>query len=128
MITRKIIFLKEIKNTAKLCDLKTIRVHDLRHGHASLLIEMGFNILMISKRLGHKNIEATWKTYAHLSPDKDKQIAFGLEKVKVDGLSATHNPMAESQVLQLLSELKSSLPQNVNTYEDTEIIKWNIKR
>lgn len=33
----------------------------LNHSHASLLIEMGFNILMVSQRLGHEKVETTWR-------------------------------------------------------------------
>ena len=54
--------------------LKKIRVHDLRHSHASLLIELGVSVLYISERLGHENIETTLEIYAHLYPHKNVQI------------------------------------------------------
>ena len=90
--------------------LEPIRVHDLRHSHASLLIEMGFNILMISERLGHKNVQTTWNTYAHLYPDKGRQIAFGLQEAKVTGIAS--NKTAEDQVVSLLGEIRKMLPKN----------------
>ncbi len=34
--------------------VKRIRVHDLRHSHASMLIELGFSPLEIANRLGHE--------------------------------------------------------------------------
>lgn len=34
--------------------VKKIRVHDIRHSHASLLVEMGFSPLLIAGRLGHE--------------------------------------------------------------------------
>ena len=43
-----------------------IRIHDLRHSHATFLINSGVNIVAVSKRLGHINIEQTLKTYTHL--------------------------------------------------------------
>lgn len=43
----------------KLSGVKKIRIHDLRHSHASLLIELGFAPLLISERLGHENVETT---------------------------------------------------------------------
>ena len=49
--------------------------HNLSHSHASLLIEMEFYILMVSQRLGHDKVETTWRTYAHLYPDKEKMLA-----------------------------------------------------
>ena len=47
-------------------DEKSLLIYDLRHSRASLLIERGFNILMVSQRLGHEKVEATWRIYAHL--------------------------------------------------------------
>lgn len=59
--------------------VKQIRVHDLRHSHASLLIELGFTPLAISERLGHENIQTTLNTYSHLYPNKDIKIANKLD-------------------------------------------------
>lgn len=56
--------------------VKRIRVHDLRHSHASLLIDMGeFSIIEISKRLGHDKPQTTLNIYGHLYPDKQQQLA-----------------------------------------------------
>lgn len=52
-----------------------IRLHDLRHSHASLLIEQGVSPLAIADRLGHENIQTTLNTYSHLYPEKQKEIA-----------------------------------------------------
>ncbi|EPS56788.1 hypothetical protein CLQ_01436, partial [Clostridium botulinum Af84] len=54
--------------------IKRIRLHDLRHSHASLLIELGFTPLLISQRLGHENVETTLNIYSHLYPNKDMII------------------------------------------------------
>ncbi len=54
--------------------VKHIRVHDLRHSHASLLINKGQNILIVSKRLGHSDITQTLNTYSHLMPNTQKEI------------------------------------------------------
>lgn len=65
-------------NLKKVCsrnNLNKIRVHDLRHSHASLLIEMGFTPLLISERLGHENIETTLNTYSHLYPNKHNEVS-----------------------------------------------------
>jgi len=71
---------KNLDYFANIAGVKRIRVHDLRHSHASLLIEMGQPILLISERLGHENVNTTWTTYAHLYPDKGKQLADELQK------------------------------------------------
>lgn len=46
--------------------IKNYTLHALRHTHASLLLSEGFSIQYISKRLGHSNIEITWRVYSHL--------------------------------------------------------------
>ena len=61
--------------------VKRIRVHDLRHSHASLCIELGMNILLISERLGHENIETTLNTYSHLYPNKQAALANQLNEL-----------------------------------------------
>jgi integrase len=65
----------EIKKLAKKADLEEIRVHDLRHSHASMLIDMKVDILEISRRLGHESVKTTWDTYGHLYPNKDANLA-----------------------------------------------------
>ena len=61
--------------------IRRIRVHDLRHSHASLLIEMNFSPLLISERLGHENIETTLQTYSHLYPNKHGEVAERLQEL-----------------------------------------------
>lgn len=72
---------KEMTRGCKLSGVKKIRLHDLRHSHASLLIEMGFSPLLISERLGHENIETTLQTYSHLYPNKHGEVADKLENL-----------------------------------------------
>jgi len=50
----------------KLSEQKHIRIHDFRHSCASLLINNGASILLVSKYLGHSNIATTLNTYSHL--------------------------------------------------------------
>lgn len=59
--------------------VKRIRVHDLRHSHVSLLIDMGFTPVAIADRLGHESIEVTLR-YAHLFPSKQTEMIEKLEK------------------------------------------------
>lgn len=72
----------EIKRKADAAGLPQIRVHDLRHSHASLLIEMKFDILEVSERLGHESVQTTWDTYSHLYPDKDQKLAGRLNELR----------------------------------------------
>lgn len=73
---------EEFKRCTKRAGLPPIRIHDCRHSHVAMLIEMGVPIEQISKRLGHQSTSITWDTYAHLYPGKDKEIARKLEDVR----------------------------------------------
>ena len=46
----------EMNRGSKVSGVKRIRVHDLRHSHVSLLINMGFMVLAIADRMGHASI------------------------------------------------------------------------
>lgn len=54
--------------------VKPIRIHSLRHSHASYLLCNGINIVAVSKRLGHSSINETLSTYAHLIENGDDMI------------------------------------------------------
>lgn len=72
---------KEMDRGCKKSGVKRIRLHDLRHSHASLLVEMGFSPLLIAERLGHEKVETTMNTYSHLYPNKQNQIASALQNL-----------------------------------------------
>ena len=76
---------EELNLRVKLCGYQTkasgvkrIRVHDLRHSHVSLLINMGFTVLAIADRMGHESIDITYR-YAHLFPSEQIQMAEQLD-------------------------------------------------
>lgn len=62
-------------------NLKHIRIHDLRHSHASLLINQGEDYLVVKERLGHASITTTIDTYSHLYPSKQKSLADKLDNL-----------------------------------------------
>lgn len=66
---------EKVKTQAmKKTDLPHFRVHDLRHSHASYLIEKGVNIYKISRRLGHSSITMTIDRYGHLMDTEEDEI------------------------------------------------------
>ena len=68
----------------KICkehNLKRIRLHDLRHSHASLLIELGFSPHLIAERLGHESVSVTLEIYSHLYPNKQNEVAKQLNEL-----------------------------------------------
>lgn len=63
-----------MEKACKATAVKVIRLHDLRHSHVSLLIDMGFSAVAIADRVGHESIDITYR-YAHLFPTTQKEIA-----------------------------------------------------
>lgn len=61
-------FHQQMAKGCKAAGMEKIRLHDLRHSHAALLIHLGVPILLIRERLGHEDIETTLQTYGHLYP------------------------------------------------------------
>ncbi len=68
----------EMDRGSKQAGVKRIRIHDLRHSHISLLIDMGFSAVAIADRVGHESIEITFR-YAHLFPSKQTEMANKLD-------------------------------------------------
>ena len=64
----------EMDRGAKKANIKRIRIHDLRHSHVSLLIDMGFSATAIADRVGHESIDITYN-YAHLFPSRQLEMA-----------------------------------------------------
>lgn len=54
--------------------VKRIRIHDLRHSHISLLIDLGFSAVAIADRVGHESIDITYN-YAHMFPSAQLDMA-----------------------------------------------------
>ncbi len=68
----------EMERGCKASGVKRIRIHDIRHSHVSLLIEMGFSALAIAERMGHEAVDITYR-YAHLFPTKQDEMAAALD-------------------------------------------------
>ena len=75
---------KYIKKEAEKAGVKKIRVHDLRHSHVSLLINMGYSAVAIAERMGHESIHITYR-YAHLFPTIQQDMANKLNNLYLTG-------------------------------------------
>ena len=69
----------------KACDasgVPFIRIHDLRHSHVSLLIELGFTVQLIAERIGD-TVQMVLSTYGHLYPSRHQEVADKLDNIIV---------------------------------------------
>ena len=75
----------------KAAGLDGMRVHDLRHAHATLMLRAGVHPKVVSERLGHASVNITLDTYSHVLPGLQKAAA-----AKLDVLLA-EVPLAEAR-------------------------------
>jgi integrase len=68
-------FIRHFKSKLQEAGLPDIRVHDLRHSHASLLLASGINPKLVQERLGHSSIALTLDTYSHVIPSLQEEVA-----------------------------------------------------
>ena len=69
---------REMDRGSKETGVKRIRIHDIRHSHISLLIDIGFSATAIADRVGHESIEITYN-YAHMFPSKQTEMVDKLD-------------------------------------------------
>lgn len=61
--------------------MRDIRFHDLRHTHATLLLQAGVHPKVVQERLGHSSIKITLDTYSHLIESLQQDAATRLEAI-----------------------------------------------
>lgn len=71
---------RRLTSLAKAAGVKPIRLHDLRHSHASYLINNNIPIKLISARLGHDNVQTTLRIYSHMYEDSAAVVEALIEK------------------------------------------------
>jgi integrase len=62
-------------------ELREIRLHDLRHSFASLLLQQGESVVYVKEQLGHASIQITVDTYGHLIPGANRAAVDRLDDV-----------------------------------------------
>ena len=60
----------------------TIRTYDLRHSHASMLIDLGANPLAIAQRMGHADASVTLRVYGHLFKGTQQKLSEKLDALR----------------------------------------------
>jgi integrase len=61
--------------------LPPVRFHDLRHGHATLMLLQGIHPKIVSERLGHSSIGITLDTYSHVLPTMQAEAARAFDEL-----------------------------------------------
>lgn len=72
---------RRFKTLLKHAALPPMRVYDLRHSMATLMLESGVDLKTVSERLGHSTITLTADTYAHVTRGMQEQAVAKLEKL-----------------------------------------------
>ena len=103
------------KNTG----VKKIRIHDIRHSHASLLINQGCDALMLADRLGHEKVSTTLNTYSHLFPHKQQELVHSLESLQATDLP-TPEPPSDNPLLEAAG-ITCEVPQTQSNGSDVTI-------
>lgn len=76
--------------------LPEVRLYDLRHTSATLLLLAGVHVKIVSERLGHADVSLTLNTYSHVLPDMQRDatmaIAGALHGIVISGFSGYSAP------------------------------------
>ena len=60
--------------------LEGIRMHDLRHTHATLMMKQGVNPKIVQERLGHSSFAVTMDIYSHVAPGLQEAAALAFDQ------------------------------------------------
>jgi len=83
--------------------LEGLRIHDLRHTHAAILISAGRPLTAISRRLGHASVAVTDMIYGHLREEVDEGILAAIEEAM---MAATPDELAAEVAAELVDEME----------------------
>lgn len=93
----------EMESGCKNTGVKRIRIHDIRHSHASLLINQVCDALILADRLGHEKVSTTLNTYSHLFPHKQQELVSNLELLAATiGVTPTPEPPMGNPLLETM--------------------------
>lgn len=80
-----------------------LRIHDLRHTCAALLISRGAHVKAVQHHLGHSSATVTLNTYSHLFPDAMDRVVDGLEATYQEAETACRRPELDARVVDMES-------------------------
>ncbi len=72
---------RELQEALGRLGLPRQRFHDLRHAHATLMLEDGEDLAVVSRSLGHTDLSTTAEVYAHLTPAMLERAAARMDRI-----------------------------------------------
>ena len=76
---------RAFQGLAKKQGIDGAKLHNLRHFHASVMLQSGASLLLVSRRLGHASISTTGDVYGHLLPGWQKEAANNFARAMEEG-------------------------------------------
>ena len=70
------------KETCEKANIRPIALHQFRHSHATLLLNLNIDIHVISKRLGHTKTSTTLDIYTHANLEQEKRVSKTLNSLR----------------------------------------------
>lgn len=114
--------------------VKKIRIHDIRHSHASYLINLGCAPLIISERLGHEKLQTTLSTYSHLYPNKHQEVVDMMQNQHQKDMAASdvtapaeasEEPKPQGTRFKVVSPKDKTSPQQVHEGDLSPCVGFN---
>lgn len=88
---------RAFQEIAQSVGLKGVRLHDLRHAHATILLQLGVHPKIVQERLGHSSISTTLDIYSYVLPGLQEAAARRFE----EGLESV---LTQAQVTEVLEK------------------------
>jgi integrase len=85
-----------LRRLGRRLDIPRIRFHDLRHTHATLLLEDELDAKYVWQRLGHDSVQTTLKLYGHVSSRRRRDAALRIGRM-LDEVSTTEDSVPEDE-------------------------------
>ena len=87
---------------------ETIRTYDLRHSHASLLIDLGANPLAVAQRMGHSDAAFTLRVYGHLFEGVQAKLSEPLDALRIKTANTPQMGVVVNLTLAVISPKQDS--------------------
>jgi integrase len=83
--------MRHLTTSQKKANLPKIRFHDLRHSHATMLLENKINSKVAAERLGHGSVKMFLDRYSHLLPNMQDEAAAAIESAMQRAMQTVDN-------------------------------------